>query len=194
MPSEALTLILSGVIGLVLVSAIAWLVFRFLRSRKLRQKFGREYDYAVEKAGSQQLAEEALIEREKRINQLELRPLNPAEWERYHSEWVEIQADFVDDPGGSVEKADRLVSEIMILRGFSIADFEQRIADLSVLYPEIVSHYRIGHATALKGRDGGASTEELREAIVLYRDVVEHLMRTETVEGEKEAAAEKVPA
>ena len=158
-------------------------------SQKLREKFGPEYDLTMEKAGNQRTAEEALGEREKRVTKLNIRDLDQNERERYHTEWIGIQADFVDDPSKSLEKANQLITEVMINRGFPVADFEQRAADLSVMYPNFVSNYRNANAVALKNQRNETSTEELRQAMVYYRSLFEELLGK--VEDKKVEASEK---
>ncbi len=179
MDTNTLILILIAVVVLIVAGIVAWLAIRWRRSQKLREKFGPEYDYTMKKVGDRQLAEETLAEREKRVNQLAIRDLEPDKQDRYHTEWIEIQADFVDEPSESVEEANRLITEIMIARGFPVADFEQRAADISVVYPDFVSNYRNAYAIAEKNQHDGASTEELRQAMVYYRSVVEELLGIE---------------
>ena len=145
-------------------------------SQKLREKFGPEYDLTMEKTGGQRAAEAALGEREKRVNKLDIRDMNQNEQDRYRAEWVGIQADFVDDPSKSLEKANQLVTETMIVRGFPVADFDQRAADLSVMYPSFVSDYRSANAVALKNQRNETTTEELRQAMVYYRSLFEQLL------------------
>jgi len=176
--TETLILILIAAAVLLTASLIAWLAIRRWRSHKLRGKFGSEYDYTMEKVGDRRAVEETLAEREKRVSKLEIRALHDDERDRYHGEWIEIQANFVDDPTKSVEEANRLITEVMIARGFPVADFEQRAADLSVMYPEFVSNYRSAYDIALKNQRNGASTEELRQAMVYYRSLFEELLGT----------------
>jgi hypothetical protein len=121
---------------------------------------------------------------------MELRDLNENARDRYHEEWIEIQAGFVDDPSKSVAEANRLITEVMIARGFPVADFEQRAADLSVLYPDFVSNYRNAHAIAMKNQNYETSTEDLRQAMVYYRSLFEELLGTVDVK-EVEAEEEK---
>ncbi len=113
-----------------------------MRSLRLKRKFGPEYDYTVEKVGDRRTAEADLTGREKRVVILDIHELNDHERDRYHGEWTEIQADFVDDPAKSVKRANWLITEVMIAHGFPVADFEQRAADLSVLYPNFAPKYR----------------------------------------------------
>jgi hypothetical protein len=57
-----------------------------------------------------------------------------------------------------------------------MGNFEQRAADISVDHPEVVENYRIAHEIALRDRDGQASTEDLRKAMVHYRALFEELL------------------
>ena len=173
---QFLILILVAAVVLITVGLGVWLVTHKMRSQKLSEKFGPEYDYIVEKEGDRRTVEEILQERVKRVTQLDLRTPDENERDRYHGEWIEVQASFVDDPSKSVTEANRLITELMIARGFPVADFEQRAADLSVMYPELVSNYRNAHAIALKNQNGESSTEDLRQAMVYYRSLFEKLL------------------
>jgi len=159
-------------------------------AKKLREKYGPEYDLTMEKAGNQRTAETELGEREKRVTKLNIRDLNQDERDRYHTEWIGIQADFVDDPSKSLEKANQLITEVMIGRGFPVADFEQRAADLSVMFPNFVSNYRNANVIALKNQRNETSTEELRQAMVYYRSMFEELLGE--VEDKKEVMEKQV--
>ena len=179
METQTLIIVLIALAVLIVASIVAWAAIRIRRSQNLRKKFGPEYDYTMEKLGDRRVAEETLEEREKRVNKLAIRTLDSNEWDHYHSEWIEIQADFVDEPSKSVEEANRLIKDVMGARGFPVADFEQRVADVSVLYPDFVSNYRNAHAIAARnGHNGGVSTEELRQAMVYYRSLFEELLET----------------
>lgn len=178
MTTNTTIMILIAAIVLIVAALVIWYAIRLSRSRKLRRKFGPEYDYTMEKVGDRRAAEETLVEREKRVSMLDIRSLDENERDRYHTEWVEIQAGFVDNPSKSVEAGNRLITEVMVARGFLVADFEQRAADLSVMYPDFVSTYRKAYAIASKNRDNGASTEELRQAMVYYHSLFEELLGT----------------
>jgi hypothetical protein len=181
--TQTILLILVAAIVIILVAlAISSSVVK-RRSEQLREKFGPEYDYTMQKEGDKQAAEEALKERERRVTNLDIRSLNPGERDRYQAEWKQIQADFVDTPAKSVEEANRLISEVMVARGFPVADFEQRAADLSVMYPDFVSNYRNAYAIATKNQNNGASTEELRQSMVYYRSMFDELLGTMNVKN-----------
>lgn len=168
-------------IAFVLLAAglVIWFVMRKQRSQKLREKFGPEYALAMEKTGDQHTAEKTLGEREKRVVELKIHELDKTGRERYSGEWLKIQTDFVDDPSKSLDNANQLITEVMIARGFPVADFDQRAADLSVMVPNFVSNYRNANDIALKNQRKEASTEEIRQAMVYYRSLFEELLGTE---------------
>ena len=167
-------IILVAVLAAVLI-ALA-LVMRQRRSANLRDRFGPEYERAVEETGGRRKAEAQLHDREKRVEAFAIRPLGPGEGQRYVHLWRKVQADFVDDPKAAVSRADALLSEIMSARGYPVGDFEQRSADLSVDHPVVVQNYRAAHAIAVRHARGEAGTEDLRQAMIHYRSLFEDLV------------------
>ncbi|MGA7381151.1 MAG: hypothetical protein WBX03_09885, partial [Terriglobales bacterium] len=88
------------------VLVIAVLVSLYVRKRRrttadLRQKFGPEYERALRTHGSERKAEAKLTDREKRVEKLNLRDLDPAEHERFSKRWESVQSRFVDSPKGA---------------------------------------------------------------------------------------------
>lgn len=167
------------IIVIVIAAIVIWFAMRKNRSDQLRNKFGPEYDYTIEKEGDARKAELALEERQKRVEKLQIRPLAEDARRRYSDEWLQIQSDFVDDPKSAVDQANRLITEVMIARGFPVADFEQRAADLSVLYPQFVPDYRNAYSIAMRNQTDGTSTEDLRQAMVYYHSLFAELLETE---------------
>jgi hypothetical protein len=90
----------------------------------------------------------------------------------------------VDAPLASVQKADRLIREVMRVKGYPVDDFEQRAADISVDYPDLVTDYRGLHLIAKKEQDEHVSTEEMRQAMVHGRALFENLVTKDTSETE----------
>jgi hypothetical protein len=135
----------------------------------LRQRFGREYDRAVEEYGDTEQAEKALLHRAKRVNRFKVHSLRDIDRTRYAEDWRTVQARFVDDPSGAVQAANNLIESVMRARGYPVEDFEQRIEDLSVDHGNVVQHYRAALALCRANREGRANTEELRQAFVHYR-------------------------
>jgi hypothetical protein len=82
----------------------------------------------------------------------------------------------VDDPAVAVTEADSLVNGVMGARGYPVADFEQRAADVSVTHPAVVENYRAARAIVVRYRRGEAGTEDLRQAMVHYRSLFDELL------------------
>jgi uncharacterized protein YneF (UPF0154 family) len=180
------TLIIIVVVVVVIVGVILGLVFsRRNRSTQLQEKFGPEYDRTVQSMGGEKKAQTELNERQKHVETLDIRPLSVSEHDRYLVEWTAVQSKFVDEPGQAIVDADRLIMEVMQIRGYPISDFEQRAADISVKYPALVSNYRGAREIANKNKLGQANTEELRQAMIYYRSLFEELLKTEPVVGEE---------
>lgn len=169
------------IIAVIIVAAIAaWYFMRQRRSQTLRSRFGPEYEHAVRQYGGQAQAEEALLARQRRRERLHIHSLSRADRDRFEGEWHDVQARFVDDPPGSIRDADRLVNEVMQSRGYPMADFDHRAEDISVDHPKVVRNYRAAHAIALRHGRGEASTEDLRQALVYYRDLFDELLEAHT--------------
>ena len=176
------------VVIVVAVLAIIAVVVTNRRKALLRQRFGPEYEREVWHRGSERAAEAELAQREKRVSKFNIRELGPAEQEQYLEHWRKVQARFVDDPKGAVADADESVGLLMGTRGYPVADFEQRAADLSVEHPRVVEHYRLAHEIALRHRQGNASTEDLRQAMIHYRSLFEELLNRHPSNDIKEVA------
>lgn len=172
-------LVVAIAVAVVVVLVIGWVISRRQRTVKLRSHFGAEYDRAVRESGPQR-AETVLLEREKRVKEFPIRELNADERERFVTEWRIVQSRFVDDPQAAVAEADLLVDRLMQARGYPTTDFEQRAADISVTHPRVVDNYRAAHQIALRHREGQASTEDLRNAIIYYRSLFDDLLQTGT--------------
>jgi hypothetical protein len=176
------TLILVAVAFLVIGVLLAMAAMRFQRSRRLRERFGPEYERLVQEAGDKKKAESELEARLAHVEALDIRPLSADEVNRFALEWQSTQSEFVDEPHTSLQKADRLIREVMKARGYPVEDFEQRAADISVDYPDLVTDYRGLHMIAVKEADEEVSTEEMRQAMVHGRALFEQLVSRETIE------------
>ncbi|MBD0328755.1 MAG: hypothetical protein ICV64_01425 [Thermoleophilia bacterium] len=180
MPTWAWILIAAG--GLLVLAALAYGTFGMRRRKDLQETFGPEYDRAVSEAPTRREAESELLDRRKRHDELDVRPLSPAARDGYAREWEKTQARFVDDPQTAIHDADDLIQRVMRERGYPVEDFEQRAADLSVEHADVVEHYRAGHSIARRNVHGDADTEELRQALRHYRALFEELLESEPAE------------
>jgi hypothetical protein len=179
MPQWAVALI--AILAIIAIAEGIWILLRKRRSEHLRGRFGPEYDHAVQEHGNRGRAESALETREKRVERLHIRPLEAKDRGRFAEAWHTDQSRFVDDPEGAVTEADRLVTEVMKARGYPVADFEQRVADISVDHPRVVENYRAAAEIAQRHKRGEATTEDLRKAMVYYRDLFDDLLEMQEV-------------
>src|SRR5262245_39014271 len=173
MSQESMILI---VVAAILGGLLVWFAMALRRSYTLRQRFGPEYRRVVEAVGDKRKAEAELDARRRRVEKLDIRPLSESQINHYHDAWQHVQANFVEDPKRAVADADKLVGEVMQVRGYPVGDFEQRSADVSVDHPELVTHYRAAHGVAVQGGDARISTEDFRQALIHYRALFEELL------------------
>jgi hypothetical protein len=164
------------VIAAVVIAAVIAMAARQRRTAGLRQRFGPEYDRAVEAREGRRPAEAELRDREKQRARLEIRPLPEDVRGRFAGEWRQVQERFVDQPAEAVVAADRLVYNVMEARGYPMGDFDAQAGLVSVDHPEVVENYRAAHGIHQRARQQQASTEDLREALVRYRSLFEELL------------------
>lgn len=164
------------IIVIAAIVAVALLVWMSMRRRQLRQRFGPEYDRVVSEQDSQLGAVRELRERERRHEELELRPLSEESRERYSTAWQDIQARFVDAPNDAVREADELVTRLIAERGYPTSGFEEQLSYLSVEHARTLGNYRDAHAISERNDQGEATTEELRQAVVHYRALFADLL------------------
>lgn len=171
--------LLIGVI-VVAAAAIGWVIWQQQRTRTLRTRYADEYDRTVSELGRRR-GEAELVRREARVRELNIIPLSPTEQVRYVAEWRRVQEQFVDDPRGAVARGHALVEEVLRGRGYPVADFDRQVADISVDHPRVAQNFRLAREIRLRQQRGSASTEDLRQAMVLYRELFEDLIEDEPV-------------
>jgi hypothetical protein len=176
--------IVAIVIAVVAVALCAWAILRVQNSKRLRSRFGPEYDHLVQHEGGRMRAESRLEEREKRVKRLQIRDLSTAERDHFAQAWLKAQSLFVEDPHAAVAQADGLITEAMNARGYPTTDFETQLADVSVDHARVVEHYRQAHAIAERGQR--ATTEELRRAMIYYRALFEDFIGTRILKSTHE--------
>ena len=163
------------VVLLVLAALAAVMMMRRKKEREgLQERFGPEYDRAVEQGGSRREAEHHLADVANRRDKAEIRDLDAGERERYTERWTNVQAAFVDDPVSATRDADELVGAVMRDRGYPLDDVENRADLVATDHAELAGHYRAAHEVGQRADD--ASTEELRRAFVHYRALFVELL------------------
>jgi len=140
--------------------------------------FWPEYENAVLRLGDRSRAETELDQRAKRVERFHIEPLTEHKREYFANAWRQNQVNFLDDPAASIAEADNLVCEVMKERGYPMADFERRADDLSVDHPQVVRNYRAAHEIAVRRTRGEANTEDLRQAMVYYRELFSELLQS----------------
>ena len=167
--------ILIVIVLLVLVGVGLYLAVKRKREREqLQQRFGPEYDRAVETQGGRRQAEHHLADVADRRDKAEIRQLDPRERERYSQNWTAVQAAFVDDPVRASRDADNLVGDVMRDRGYPLDDVGDRADLVAAEDADLAAHYRAAHDIGRRSED--ATTEELRQAFVHYRELFQRLL------------------
>ena len=176
---NATTMVIIAFFAAAIIVAIAmgiWLFTKNRRTKELRSKFGPEYNRMARSEGDAARAEHLLQERQKRVKKLDITPLTDRQRHDFADKWEHAQARFVDDPAAAVADADVLVKEVMNIRGYPVADFEQRVADVSVDHPAVVQNYRLAHGIAIRHEREDVGIEKLREAMIHYRALFADLL------------------
>src|ERR1035438_1503268 len=106
--------IMLAAVVILVIAVLAWVYVQKRRSTTadLRQKFGPEYERAVQQQGSERKAEAKLADRQERVEKLNIRDLDPMERERFSKQWESVHSRFVDSPKGAVTDANDLVSSL----------------------------------------------------------------------------------
>ena len=173
------------VLAVLAAAGAGWMLYR---RWSLRHRFGPEYDRLVSQREGRVAAE-----RERRHAELDRKPLSPESRARYAAEWEEIQIRFVESPVEAVSAAEDLVGRMATERGYPAGDFEEQAAYLSVEHSRSLDHYRRAHAVREAVDRGERDTEQLREALVHYREMVTELLGREAVPTARPPADEAAP-
>lgn len=164
------------IVVIVIILAVAAFAIMSARRRRLKERFGPEYDRLVADQQSQRKAEAELASRERRVRSLDIRPLTAAARTEYTTQWASIQERFVDEPASAVSQAQQLVTAVLQDRGYPTEGYEQILADLSVEHARNLEHYRAANALSDSAANGSASTEDMRQAMIHYREMFDDLL------------------
>jgi hypothetical protein len=171
--------ILAVVIVILLAVALATGLLRSGgRTGGLQRRFGPEYDRAVARhGGDTPAARQELQERVDKHGDLRERPVSEQQLGQYTVLWTRIQEEFVDSPAAAVAEAAALVDRVVHDRGYPDAKSGEQFEALSVHRPNQVQGYRDLRTAAERAREGGGSTEELREILVRARSMFDDLVK-----------------
>jgi hypothetical protein len=185
--------IVAIVVAIIVVAALIIALMAARRRSRLQQRFGPEYDRVVGEHDSKRKAEAELADREKRVQDLEIHPLTPAARASYADRWAAIQERFVDMPTDAVAESQVLVVAVMTERGYPAEDHDQIVADLSVEHANTLDHYRAAEKISTTAGVGTASTEDLRQAMIHYRELFRELLGERADEETGPAGTGSVP-
>jgi hypothetical protein len=168
--------IVTIVVVIVVVGLLVVGMRTVMRRRRLQQRFGPEYDRLVGESDSKRQAETVMAGRERRVRDLDIRPLTDSARESYTDQWAGIQEQFVDAPAEAVAASQVLVVAVMSERGYPAEQHDQVLADLSVEYASTLDRYRAAEKISEQAASGAASTEDLRLAMIDYRALFDDLL------------------
>lgn len=176
-PMEIVVVAVAAVV-LIGLAVVGWYLWRH---QSLRRRFGPEYQRLAEQDGAL-AADRELRGRERRHAELELRPLDEPARQRYSAAWTALQSQFVDAPEETIGATHELITQLVAERGYPTGDHAEQLAQLSVDHARTLDHYRAAHEIYLHHQEGGASTEQLRQALVHYRELFADLLGEDPVE------------
>lgn len=170
------SIIIGTIAAVIALAALTIGTMGLVRRRGLRHRFGTEYDRVAGESDSRLKADAELKARERRVRDLDIRPLTNSARGNYAAQWAEIQEHFVDAPVDAVAASQVLVIAVMNERGYPTEHADQVIADLSVEYAATLDRYRAAEQISESAVSGTASTEDLRQAMIDYRALFRDLL------------------
>ncbi|HEX2318249.1 MAG TPA: hypothetical protein VHJ18_04625 [Streptosporangiaceae bacterium] len=182
-------IIVAVVAAVIVVGILTICTLALARRRALQHRFGTEYDRVVGGSDSRLKAEARLKERERRVRDLDIRPLTNAARESYADRWAAIQDQFVDAPADTVAASRVLVIAVMSERGYPTDRPDQVLADLSVEHASTLDRYRSAERIIGSTASAAASTEDLRLAMIDYRALFRDLVGESDILPSSSAAA-----
>jgi len=105
-----------------------------------------------------------MVSRAGRMRRPALKPLAPESRDRYASQWDRIESRFVDAPEDAVKEADALILALLGEREHPLRE-EKLPADMQKA------------RRLATGREGKGGTEGMRQALLMYRSVIEEYAR-----------------
>jgi hypothetical protein len=89
---------------------------------------------------------------------------------------MKCQTAFVEDPADAVDQADRIISDVLRARGYSVTNPYERMTYISAAYPRHVEDFRTADEIVTRHHRGEASTEDLRKAFIHYRALFDEIL------------------
>lgn len=178
-------IVIAVVVVVVAIAAVVW--ERRRQGRRLRRRFGPEYEREVARHDDRSAAHDELERRIAHRDEFELRELDEAEREDYTRRWLAVQRTFTHDPGRALREADEVLTALFVDIGYPSQRFDDRAADLSVDHGDVTRDYREARAVVEDVHRGTAGTEEVRRALLQYRTVFQRVAGVDVHEGVESA-------
>jgi anti-sigma-K factor RskA len=160
-----------AIVIIVALIAVAAVAIPQLRRARMRRQFGAEYDRLVKELGTKK-ADAELSARQRRADELGIKPLSAEQQKSYADDWTAVQERFVDAPAEAVSAADALIWDVMGTRGYPADDRDASMEALSVYHGDPLQGYRQVREVKLDS----ATTEDLRQALIRCRALFEDLL------------------
>lgn len=177
-----LTWILAPALVIVAVLIAAAVIAR-RRSDPLRQRPGPAYSSSTVRKQHSELprvqtgrTQTSIAQQEKPVATFPPRTLSAVDREAFAAEWAAVQRRFAEDPAVAIGTVDLLVSRVMTDRGYPMANFDQRATDGAANDPAAIESYRAAHAIVRRHHDGGATSEDLQQAMTRFRSLFDELL------------------
>jgi hypothetical protein len=123
------------VVAVMVVAVLVIGMMAVIRRRRLQQPSGPEYDWVVGERDSKLKAEGELAQCERRVRDLDLKPLTDSARASCPDQWARIQERFIDAPADAVSGSQLLVAGVMTECGYPTEHQDQVLAGLSVGHP-----------------------------------------------------------
>jgi anti-sigma-K factor RskA len=160
-----------AIVIIVALIAVAAVAIPQLRRARMRRQFGAEYDRLVKELGTKK-ADAELAARQRRADELGIKPLSAEQQKSYADDWTAVQEQFVDAPAEAVSAADALIWDVMRARGYPVDDRDASMEALSVYHGDPLQGYR----QVRELNADSAATEDLRQALIRCRALFQDLL------------------
>lgn len=160
---------LLAVVAAIIVLAVTKVCVTLARRRRLKRRFGAEYERLVDDRDSRSQAEAELALREQYVSRLGVRPLDPNARDRFIVQWIAVLRKFARDPVAGVVAAQRLLIALLRECGYPVVHREQVMSDLSVAHADLLDHFRSACDIFERNASGMASDHDLRQAQADYK-------------------------
>jgi hypothetical protein len=164
------------VFAVTVAAAATKLAVTLSRRRRLRNRFGAEYERLADDRDSKKQADLELKLRERYVRQLGVEPLDPDTRNRYATRWGFALDRFAYDPAGAVEDAHRLLLAVLREYGYPIMHREQVISDLSVDHSNLLDHFRSACDICERSAAGVATAQDMCRALADYSSMFAELL------------------